>query len=48
MRNVSVSPASSGPASVPPRNWSASPAALVCGALLLALVYLAFQIASVL
>jgi hypothetical protein len=33
---------------VPSRGRPASPTAIVCGALLLALVYLAFQIASVL
>jgi hypothetical protein len=48
MRIVPVLPAPAKSLSAPPRGRTASPVALICAALMLALVFLAFQIASVL
>jgi hypothetical protein len=47
MRIVPVAPASAKPQLVPLRPVSASPAAVICAALMLALAFLAFQIAGV-
>jgi hypothetical protein len=48
MRIVPLLPAPAKSGAVPPRVKTASPAALICAALMLALVFLAFQIASAL
>ncbi|HET7886367.1 MAG TPA: hypothetical protein VFL62_09095 [Bradyrhizobium sp.] len=48
MRIVPAAVLPAKPLSVPPSGKSASPAAIICAALMLALVFLAFQIASAL
>jgi hypothetical protein len=48
MRIVPVAPVSAKPLPTPARAEAASPAAIICAALMLALVFLAFQIAGAL
>jgi hypothetical protein len=48
MRVISLPPTPAKSLPVRPRSLTASPAALICAALMLALVFLALQIASVL
>jgi hypothetical protein len=48
MRIVPIAPVPARPLRVPDSNGLASPAAMVCAALMLALVFLVLQIASVL